>query len=193
MISRLCGTIEKESPSELTILVGGVGYQVSIPLDVWGNLTEGSETTLYISTYVREDRLDLFGFSDAASKNLFAKLIETPGIGPRTGLELCSVPRNLLLQAITEQDPQLLTNVKGIGKKTAEKLLLELKNVVEKQPELLGTSASIDSTSGSVDADAIEALRSLGYDTGTILQTLKEIPEELETTEERVSAALKSL
>jgi len=193
MIAHLRGTIHRLTSGEVTIEVQGVGYLISVPIDVWDSLEEGAETLLWVSTYVREDRFDLFGFLDATSRTLFRSFIEMPGIGPRLGLELCAFPRELLLQAIDQQDPSLLTSVKGIGKKTAEKLLIELKSMTEKQPDIFGTEKGKRKTGGVIDQDAIEALGSLGYDTSTILHTLKNLPKDLTSTEERVAAALRAL
>ena len=120
MIAHLRGTASKIAPGELMVDVQGVGYRVLVPLDVWEDLKDGADQSLWISTYVREDRLELFGFPDRLRRTLFEELIEKPGIGPRLGLELCAVPTQLLAQAITQQDPGMLTTIKGIGKKTIE-------------------------------------------------------------------------
>lgn len=194
MISHLHGTIHRLTAEKVTIDVNGVGYGVSVPLNVWDELKEGSEATLCILTYVREDRLDLFGFLDTTSRALFERFIAMSGIGPKTALELCAVPRSLLMQAIGSQEAKLLTSVKGIGKKTAEKLLLDLKSLAESQPDIFGsTNHQSRITNHQYDQDAIDALKNLGYDTHSILDALKNLSEELETTEERVTAAIRSL
>ena len=149
---------------------------------------------LWVSTYIREDRFDLFGFLDRAGRSLFEELIKIQGIGPRLALELCAVPRSMLMSAIHTQDASLLTSIKGIGKKTAEKLLIELRSLIEKHPAIFGEGNGPDlSPASQYDRDAIAALSSLGYDTQTILQTLKDIPSGLQSTEERVAAALRSM
>lgn len=193
MIASLRGTIHRHQPGELTVDVQGVGYRVLAPLETWEKLSDGIEGTLHISTYVREDRFDLFGFADRSGRTLFEACIVLPGIGPKSALELCNVPRALLLQAINEQDPRMLTGIKGIGKKTAEKLLVDLSSVLEKHPGLLGTHETTAATKHQYDQDAVEALRTLGYDTSTIMNVLKNLPEDLTSTEERVSQALRSL
>lgn len=192
MIAHLRGTIQKGQPGEATVDVQGVGYKVLIPLSAWENLQEGEERMLSITTFVREDRFDLYGFSNAQDRALFERLIELPGIGPKMGLELCSVPKSLFLQAIHEEDPTVLSAVKGIGKKTAEKLLIELKSLSDKYPGLL--SASGDHAIPAMrDADTIAALRELGYSVSQIDRALQKLPKEAKTTEERVTAALRSL
>ena len=193
MFSHLKGIVGKASPGEISLDVGGVGYQVLTPMDVWGDLSEGEEVKLFISTYVREDSFNLYGFSDSAGKTLFESFIAMAGVGPKLGLELCSVPRALLLQAISSQEPKILTSVKGVGKKTAEKLLVDLKSLVEKEPTILGASDKRLAASSQLDQDAVDALKTLGYDTGTIFNALKDLPDDLETTEQRVTAALRSL
>ena len=193
MIARLRGTVFKITPGEIVMDVQGVGYSVHMPIDVWDSLTESKEAELWISSYVREDRFDLFGFADRNGRTLFETLIASPGVGPRIALELCAVPHSILLQAINEQDPNLLTTVKGIGKKKAEKLLLELRSVLEKDASLLSVQAGDVNVVNTTDGDAIAALNSLGYDSGTIMHVLKNLPPDLETTEERVAAALRSL
>jgi Holliday junction DNA helicase RuvA len=191
MIDHLRGTIARQHPGEVTVDVHGVGYRVFVPLDVWEKAEEGAEQTLWTSTYVREDRLDLFGFLDHAGRALFEELLAISGIGPKMALELCSVPRGLLAQAVHEEDAGILTSIKGIGKKTAEKLLLELKNLAEKHPEILRSATG--ETRGRMDPDAVAALEALGYDSSTIMHALKALPKDLGTTEERVAAALRSL
>lgn len=172
--------------------VNGVGYRVAVPLDAWEQLEEGAMTKLWISTFVREDRFDLFGFLLPQSRTLFEELLNIPGIGPRTALEICSVPRSLIGMAIREQDSSPLTAIKGVGKKTAEKLLLELKSLSEKLPALFEETGS-PSAHPSLDPDAVAALETLGYDAPTIMHALQSLTPDLATTEERVAAALRSL
>ena len=193
MIAHLRGTVRKLTPELVTVDVGGVGYKVAVPLSVWDDLADGKEATVFTCTYVREDRLDLFGFSDEAGCTLFERFLHMDGVGPKTALELCAVPRSLLMQAVGADDPKLLTSIKGIGKKTAEKLLVDLRSLAEKEPHIFGPDRGSPVTDHRYDQDAIEALKTLGYDTSTIMRTLKDLPKELGTTEERVAAALRNL
>jgi len=193
MIARLKGTAHRLKTGEAIIDVAGVGYAVSMPIDAWEKVKDGDECTLWISTYVREDRLELFGFLDQGSRSLFELLISQSGIGPKMGLELCAVPRELLLQATEQNDPKLLSTVKGVGAKKAEKILIELKNMIEKEPEIFGHYASSGAKEDAYDQDAIDALTTLGYDTSTILNALKALPADLGSTEERVAASLRAL
>lgn len=192
MIAHLHGNVTRHRPGEVTVDVHGVGYRVQVPLDVWEQLEEGAETTLWISTFVREDRFDLFGFLATHSRTLFEELLNIPGIGPRTALEICGVPRGHIALAVREQDAGPLTDIKGIGKKTAEKLLVELKSLAEKHPSLFaGTDAG--EPRAALDPDAVAALEALGYDAPTITHALKSLPADLASTEDRVAAALRSL
>jgi holliday junction DNA helicase RuvA len=193
MIAHLRGTIGKGALGEVSVDVGGVGYRVIVPLNVWDAVTEGEQTTLWISTYVREDRLDLFGFSDAPMRMMFEALIGLQGIGPRMGLELCAVPRAMIMQAIVQDDPKLLMSIKGIGKKSAEKLLIELKSLAEKEPLMFQGGEGGKELPAKFDRDAVAALSQLGYGTADIMQALEQLPAHLSTTEERVTAALRML
>lgn len=192
MIAGLRGIIGKTAPGSLIVDVQGVGYDVAVPMATWDDLKDGESAQLHITTYVREDRFELFGFADVQTKRLFNALIQISGIGPRMGLELCAVPRGILVQAINEEDPAILTSIKGIGRKTAEKLLVELKSLAEKHMEMFSTEAM--AVSGSrFDRDAIAALSQLGFANNEIMRALESLPSELATTEERVTAALRSL
>lgn len=192
MLAHLRGSVHKMDPGEVTVDVAGVGYRVAVPLDVWDELKEAQQRMLWVSTYVREDRFDLFGFADRDGQILFEELIKLTGIGPKLGLELCAVPRILLKQAMEEQNVALLTSIKGVGKKTAEKLLLELRSLAERKPQIFMVKG-VASARGQFDQDAIAALTALGYDSSTAIRMLKDLPPEVKTTEDRVAAALRSL
>ncbi len=194
MFYALTGTVRKLPLPQLAVDVAGVAYLVSVPHPVWDTLKESAQATLMIHTYVREDRLDLFGFLRPEERSLFVELLNISGIGPKIALELCSIPLPMLLAAAEMDDSVQLTKIKGIGKKTAEKLLVDLKSLIEKHPEwrtMQGTN--LQDRHATFDVDAIAALVSLGYDQGTVLDALKRLPGSLKKTEERVAAALRSL
>lgn len=194
MIAWLHGIAGKTEPGIAVIDVHGVGYRVMMPTGDWDKLTEGAECSFFISSYIREDRFDLYGFADDRSRVLFEKLIDISGIGPRTGLELCSIPRSMLAQAVFEKDPAILTAVKGIGRKSAEKLLVELTSLMEKHPILFSTTGEQEPAgSARFDRDAAAALGQLGFSSEEIMRALETLPKDLKTTEERVTAALRSL
>ena len=193
MIAHLTGIVHKLQPGSLTIDVQGVGYLVTVPLSVWDSLTENDEARLHIVTYVREDRFDLFGFAEMGERMLFEECIKMTGVGPSLALEICGVPRNVLLQAINEEDSGILTNIKGVGKKRAEKMLVDMRSLLENHPALFATAAARDGVTAEFDQDAIAALKALGYDQATSMSVLKNVPKDLTTTEERVKAALQNL
>ena len=191
MFAHLRGTIGKGSIGEVSIDVNGVGYRAAVPIDTWDTLQDGDAATLWISTYVREDRFELYGFIDASTRTLFEELTQISGIGPRMGLELCGVPRALLVKAIQDDDHASLTSIKGIGKKTAEKLLVELKSLAERQPGLFAADTRV--LGAKYDPDAVAALTQLGYNHADALHALESVPSYAHTTEQRVTAALRSL
>ncbi len=194
MFYALTGTVRKLPLPHVAIDVAGVAYLVSVPHPVWDALKEGTEETLVTYTYVREDRLELFGFKKPEERALFTELLNISGIGPKIALELCSIPLAMLLTAAETDDSGMLTRIKGIGKKTAEKLLVDLKSLLEKHPEWTTIKGeAMQEHHATFDADAIAALVSLGYDQGTVLSALKRLPGSLKKTEERVAAALRSL
>ncbi len=162
-----------------------------MPLSDWDTVQEGSTMKIYVSTYVREDRFDLFGFREARTRTLFERFIELNGIGPRLGLELCSVPRAILARAVQHSDAAELSGIKGIGKKTAEKLLVELKSLAERDPDILLGGETI--TGAQFDRDAIAALSQLGFASQDIVRALEGVSNDIATTEERVAAALRAL
>ena len=163
MIGRLVGTVAEARPDRVLIDVGGVGYDVAIPLGTYAALPPpGERATLQIHTHVREDALLLFGFATGDERALFEKLLSVSGIGPRVALTVLSgLPLPDLVAAITSQDVRRLSTIPGVGKKLAERLGLELKDKLGN----LGASprgASV-SAPANVGEDAVGALRNLGY------------------------------
>ncbi|MFA6523590.1 MAG: Holliday junction branch migration protein RuvA [Candidatus Peribacteraceae bacterium] len=192
MIAHLRGTIHKLGIGEVIVDVGGVGYRVAVPTGVWDALEETRHAMLWTSSYIREDRFDLFGFSDRQGQILFEEFLKLDGVGPKLALELCSVPRSLLLRAAHEQDASTLQSIKGVGRRTAEKLLVELKALLERHPDILGTSSPED-VPHEFDRDAIAALAALGYESSVVIAALRALPADIKSTEGRVAAALRSL
>ena len=192
MIAHLRGTAQKLGVGEVIMDVQGVGYRVCVPLDAWEQLPDFAPASLWISSYIREDRFDLYGFLNRGKQILFESLIKLPGVGPKLGMEFCAIPTSLVLRAVQEQDANMLKGVKGVGKKTAEKLLVELKSLLEKNPVIFGTPDA-SALPHEFDQDAIAALTILGYDSPAAIDALKRLPPELKSTEERVEAALRSL
>ncbi|MDY0212909.1 MAG: Holliday junction branch migration protein RuvA [Desulfuromonadaceae bacterium] len=166
MIALLTGTMRHKSPEHVIIETNGVGYSVDIPLSSYYSLPEEGQATLYIHTHVREDILRLYGFLTLAEKETFILLIGISGIGPKASLNILShMSCADLHQALLSEDAARLTTVPGIGKKTAERLILELREKIRK----LVTAKSIQGqepftpTLRDSSADALSALISLGY------------------------------
>ena len=193
MIYALTGTVQRLDLPNITVDVSGVRYLVSVPYPLWESLEDGSESTVTVFTFIREDRLELYGFGSTADRNLFAALLNISGVGPKLGLELCSIPRSMLAQAVAEGDAGTLTEIKGVGRKTAEKMLVDLKSLFEKHPEWAMVKGEAKTKHAAFDADAVSALTSLGYDQTSALEALKRVPSGLKKTEDRVAAALRSL
>jgi holliday junction DNA helicase RuvA len=192
MISFLRGTVTKHEIPFVTLDVRGVGYQVQCTTSFWEVVREGSEAQIHTFTFVREDRLELFGFETPAARKLFTHFLGVPGIGPRMALQLCSVPLSLLVHAVENEDTRSLSTLKGVGKKMAEKLLVELQSLAEKGI-LAATPGDSSVLPAEVDADALEALTNLGYDRRSVLRKLREVPKDVDTTEGRVKRVLQTL
>ena len=139
MIGRLVGNVVATGDGTVTVDVGGVGYEVHVPGGTLGRTGGGSDSrvTLFVHTHVREDTLDLFGFASEVERVVFKLLIAVPNVGPKTALGILSaLPPPELAEAVAERDLARLTSISGIGKKTAERLVLELKEKLPRMAEL---------------------------------------------------------
>lgn len=161
MIGHLRGRIQRKQPTELLLDVGGVGYRIFIPLSTFYRLGEpGSEAALLVHTHVREDALQLFGFLSSDEQALFERLIAVSGVGPRLALGILSgIDAPELAAALRAGDIVRLTRVPGVGKKTAERLVLELRDKIP-APSVEPTAAPAPS---ALKDDVLSALANLGY------------------------------
>ncbi len=189
MIGRLTGVIAEKAPPQVLIDVGGVGYEVDVPMSTFYNLPNlGERTTLLTHFVVREDAQVLYGFGSAAERQAFRQLIKVSGVGPRMALSLLSgLSVAELAQAISVQEAGRLTRIPGIGKKTAERLLLELKGKLGAE---LGVAPV--SLKSEAQADVLQALVALGYSDKEAAAALKALPEDVGVSE-GIKLALKSL
>lgn len=189
MIGRLTGVIAEKAPPQVLIDVGGVGYEVDVPMSTFYNLPNlGERTTLLTHFVVREDAQVLYGFGSAAERQAFRQLIKVSGVGPRMALSLLSgLSVAELAQAISIQEAGRLTRIPGIGKKTAERLLLELKGKLGAE---LGVAPV--SVKSEAQADVLQALVALGYSDKEAAAALKALPEDVGVSE-GIKLALKSL
>lgn len=189
MIARLSGMLAEKTDKYLVIDVNGVGYQVFVSGDVLGRAPNiGSPMTLSIYMAVRENSMELFGFETLDEKYLFELLISVSGIGPRSALSILSIaPMETIKKAIGSGDTSYLTKVSGIGRKTAEKIVVELRD------KLAALGHNDESGSLRGESDVIEALQSLGYSLNDARNAVKEIPSGVVDTNARVKEALKIL
>jgi Holliday junction DNA helicase RuvA len=165
MIAQLRGSLADKRPNQLIVEVGGVGYLVNIPLSTFyalGGLRE--EVVLLVHTHVREDSLALYGFLTAREKHLFEMLLSASGVGPTLALKILSgMSADELAPAIREGDIARLTRIPGVGKKTAERMVVELRDkLAASEKDSLTPNASAGR--GGVSGDVVSALLNLGYD-----------------------------
>ena len=188
MIGRLTGTLAEKSPPQLLIDVNGVGYELDVPMSTFYNLPGlGERVTLLTHFVVREDAQILFGFLTHDERQTFRQLIKITGVGPRMALSLLSgLSVAELAQAVARQETARLVKVPGIGKKTAERLLLELKG---KLGDALAAPASVAS---DAQADILQALIALGYSDREAAAALKSLPADASVSD-GIKLALKSL
>lgn len=171
MIGRLTGTIASSRPDEVVVDVGGVGYRVHIPLSTFYKLVESSGVvSLHVHTHVREDAIHLYGFWTDEERIAFLRLIAVSGIGPKIALAVLSgVGVAEMERAVLEGDRGVLERIPGIGRKTAERVLLELRDRLttrtsrDGRRSAVASAATFASPFGGPDADAVSALVHLGY------------------------------
>lgn len=189
MIACLEGKIELKGEKFFIIITGGVGYKVFAGVETLRTLPgKGLKAKVWTHQYVREDALELYGFSRYAEVELFETLIGISGIGPKSALGIMAIaPADTLKKAIAAGDTSYLTRVSGIGKKTAEKIVLELKE------KMAGKGVIVDAPELKDEADALDALISLGYSRAEAREALSQIPREVRGAEKRVGEALKRL
>jgi Holliday junction DNA helicase RuvA len=190
MIGRIAGTLLEKNPPQVLIDANGVGYEIDVPMSTFYNLPElGGKVTLFTHLVVREDAHLLFGFATEAERKAFRQLLKVSGVGARTALAVLSgLSVGDLAQSVTMQDAGRLQKVPGIGKKTAERLLLELKGKLGVE-----FASAVDvhrlPTAGS---DVLNALLALGYNDKEALAATKQLPADV-TVADGIRQALRVL
>ncbi len=160
MIGYLKGKIVSSKPTQIILDVNGVGYLVNISISTFEKISDKNEVSLFIHTYVREDALSLYGFYTEAEKEMFGLLISISGIGPKVALSILSgISVDELQDAIQSENVSRLVSVPGVGRKTAERIVLELKGKVG----FIESAASIKGIDYSIKQEAVLALNTLGY------------------------------
>lgn len=190
MIGSIRGRLLEKNPPQILVETNGVGYEIDVPMSTLYNLPDiGAEVFLYTHYVVREDAELLFGFSTKAERSLFRLLIRISGIGPKIALSILSgISASILAQAVSQAEPGLLTRIPGVGKKTAERIVLELKGKID---TVVDSADSQTPTSGA-KADIISALVSLGYSEREALQAVKGLAADV-TVNDGIREALKAL
>lgn len=187
MIARLVGSIVSIKDNAIVLDVQGVGYRVTASAHTLGKVAGRGETTLHIYTHVREDVLALYGFLDEEELAMFELLISVSGVGPKAALGILAVadPASIA-SAVLRHDASILTKVSGVGKKTAERVILELENKV-------GKVSAEKHESVTSDSEALDALLAMGYSVHEAREAVKAVPADVTSVGERVKAALKLL
>ena len=187
MIAKIKGTIEFLRDNYAVVDVAGIGYKVFITTHTFGKIAGSQNVELFTHTYVREDTLALYGFIEIDELEMFELLISISGIGPKAAMGILAIadPKTIRT-AVLNEDPSILTKVSGIGKKIAQRVILELKNKVVDMP-------TSEKTQISEDSDVFEALVSMGYSVSQARDALKIIPADIKDVGQRVKIALKNL
>jgi Holliday junction DNA helicase RuvA len=187
MIAKIKGKVDYIRNNYAVVDVNNIGYKIFLTAYSMGKIAGGKEAELFIHTHVREDILALYGFLSLEELEMFELLLSISGIGPKAGLGILTIATPKTIRtAILNNDSSILTKVSGVGKKTAERVILELQNKIADMSE--------SEKSGAVtDSDSIEALVSMGYSVSEARDALKGIPDDIKDIGQRVKIALKSL
>lgn len=187
MIGYIEGVVKAKLPGHALILVGGIGYKIAATKQTLAGLELGEHTALLTRLIVREDVLDLYGFHEEEEQRFFDLLLTVSGIGPKSALAILDIASvETLRSAIAHGKSEYLTKVSGIGRKTAEKIIVELRDKV-------GTSSEGVGAALKGDEDALEAMKSLGYSAQEARDALRKVPNTMEKGTDRLREALKIL
>jgi len=187
MIGALIGTVHTITKNPIIFFAGDVGYAVSITDNLAKTLTPNKKTLLFIHTHVREDAFDLFGFISQEELTLFELLLTVSGVGPKTALLVMNAGVDAIKHAVQTSDVDFFTHIPRLGRKNAQKIIIELKNK-------LGSVGDLDLRDESQETDEmIDALVSMGFAKKEVLAIVKKIPSEDTTVEQKIKSALKLL
>jgi holliday junction DNA helicase RuvA len=188
MIGKMRGKVAEKGAGFIILDVGGIGYKIYVTASTYQKIKEEKECEFKTHLAVREDSLTLFGFAKNEELRIFEMLILVSGIGPKSALAILSLTdANTLASAIVNGESSYLTKVSGIGRKNAEKIILELKD------RLGGVVSEQGKGNFTADSEALEALEALGYSVREARDALKQVPHEIEDMGERLKEALKYL
>jgi len=189
MIGSIRGKVILKDGLHLIIEAGGIGYKVLVSEKIWTKTQLDDETFLFIYSHIREDMFDLFGFSEISDLKLFENLIGVSGVGPKTAMAIFSFSdRENIVNAVLKGDVDFFTAIPRLGKKNAQKIIIELKSK-------LGDVSSLDlsGASSAENEEVLSALKSFGFSHKEITDALKNVDPKVETTEEKIKLALKQL
>jgi Holliday junction DNA helicase RuvA len=180
MIARVAGTLVEKGPGRLIVDVHGVGYDLQVPLSTFYVVgDEGTAVTLRVHTHVREDVIALYGFATGLEQDLFERLIAISGIGPKLALAVLSgMEPPDLVRAIRSQDVARLTSIPGVGKKTAERIGLELKDRLPPSLQAAADAAKPAAPEDQLKTDLLSALVNLGYQRGPAEKAIERVVQE---------------
>lgn len=187
MIGRLHGTLDRQSLGRVIVDVHGVGYEVRVPDGLAGRLESDGEgrVTLHIHTSVRDDAIDLYGFANAQQRELFDRLTSVNRVGPKTALGILSGMRMRdIVQAVRASEVDLFTDVKGIGKKTAQRLILELKDSLDDLSFEQLAPGDDDADEMQLLSDLRAALKNFGYESASIDRVVDSMRDDIEEADE---------
>lgn len=191
MIAHISGRIAEQFAGSVIVDVSGVGYEIIVPSGEYDRAVLGEDIKFYTYHHIREQSQELFGFSSLAAKKLFELLITVQGIGPKAGVAIMGLDESEMVRnAIANEDSKFIQKATGVGKKSAERVIVDLKDKVGLAlNHQMTTGADQSVAAGQVD-EALEALMALGYNLNDATKALEAVPVDLSTSE-RVTAALK--
>ncbi len=191
MITQLSGRLIEKNPTSLVIDCGGVGYEVKISLNTYGRIGSEENVRIYTQFIVREDAQLLYGFADPQEREMFNLLISVSGIGPNTAMiMLSSLQPGEIAHAIIGEDVRTIQSIKGIGAKTAQRVIVDLK---DKMLKFEGSAEILPFVDNTERKDALTALISLGFDKKNAEKAIEKVASGGESVEELIKAALKIL
>lgn len=188
MIAHLSGKVRSKSDRAVVLSVSGTGYLVYVARSILEKIQPGEDHELHIHTHVREDDISLYGFLTHDEWQLFKLLLTVSGIGPKSALEILNAPLAKVRQAIAKKDASFLTQIPGIGRKTAERIIVDLQGKIQE--------ALIEEAAEPMDGnneDIVQALVSLGYHRHKVLDGLTKIPQEIKDEEAIIKYFLKNI
>lgn len=195
MFSYFIGTVVKKTSSAIIMEVGGIGYEIAVSATALARLRMNAVEKLYVHLNVREDGIYLFGFYSEEEKSMFLKLTSISGIGPKAAMSVLSgMELGALAASIVTGDFKTLSKLKGIGKKTAERIILELKEKVSADDVATGFDTVMLPISESKDVmDAVQGLHAIGFSEDAAIRAVKEVEKEASSFDELINLALKRM